>query len=121
MFPYIDLGIVNIPVYSSLFIVAFFLAVLAARKAGKRFGIAKEDVLYGSVYAAIGILIGSKLLYFITKVEWLGFRRGRLSEKCSADLTFCPQFFLWRHGLLWGTDWCRDWCLALLPTFLCPF
>lgn len=71
MFPYIDLGIVYIPVYSSLFIVAFFLAVLAARKRGRRFGISKEDVLYGSIYAVIGILIGAKVLYFITKIPVL--------------------------------------------------
>ena len=74
MFPYIDLGIVYIPVYSSLFIVAFFLAVLAARKRGRRFGISKEDVLYGSIYAVIGILIGAKVLYFITKI-WIKTRK----------------------------------------------
>lgn len=71
MFPYIDLGIVEIPVYSSLFLIAFFVAVLAARKAGEKFGITKEDVLYGAVYAAIGILIGAKVLYFITKIPAL--------------------------------------------------
>ena len=88
MFPYIDLGIVYIPVYSSLFIVAFFLAVLAARKRGRRFGISKEDVLYGSIYAVIGILIGAKVLYFITKIPVLvGFHCGILSKKCPADHT----------------------------------
>ena len=71
MFPFIDLGIVNIPVYSTLFILGFFLAILAARKTGSRFGISKEDVLYGAIYAAIGILIGAKLLYFITKIPSL--------------------------------------------------
>lgn len=71
MFPYIDLGIVEIPVYSSLFLIAFFVAVLAARKSGEKFGISREDVLYGAVYAAIGILIGAKVLYFITKIPAL--------------------------------------------------
>lgn len=75
MFPWIDLGIVHIPVYSTLFIAAFFLAVLMARKTGNKFGIAKEDVLYASIYGAIGLLIGSKLLYFLTKLPAL-FRAG---------------------------------------------
>lgn len=71
MFPLIDLGIVQIPVYSSLFLIAFFAAVFMARRMGVRYGMAKEDVLYGSVYAGIGLLIGSKLLYFITKLPAL--------------------------------------------------
>ncbi len=71
MFPIIDLGFVKIPIYSALFFLGFLVAVLAARKAGGKFGIAKEDVLYAAIYAAIGILIGAKLLYFFTKVPVL--------------------------------------------------
>lgn len=71
MFPLIDLGFVQIPVYSSLFLIAFFAAILLAKRAGGRYGIAKEDVLYGSIYAGIGLLIGSKVLYFITKLPVL--------------------------------------------------
>lgn len=71
MFPSIDLGIVEIPVYSSLFLVAFFAAILIARRIGVRYGLAKEDVLYGAIYAGIGLLIGSKFLYFITKLPVL--------------------------------------------------
>lgn len=123
MFPYIDLGIVNIPVYSSLFIVAFFLAVLAARKAGKRFGIAKEDVLYGSVYAAIGILIGSKLLYFITKVPALvsgwdsvvaGFQKNALQTLLFV-LNFSFGGMVFYGGLIGAVigvwRYCRHFCV----------
>lgn len=71
MFPSINLGIVDIPLYSSLFIIAFFFSILIARKRGPHFGIDKSDVLYGAIYGGIGILIGSKVVYFLTKLPVL--------------------------------------------------
>ncbi len=49
----------------------FFIAIVIARKIAGRYRLAKEDVLYGAIYAAIGILIGSKLLYCLTRLPSL--------------------------------------------------
>lgn len=71
MFPSIHLGFADIPTYSTIFLAGFFIAIIIARKIAGRYRLAKEDVLYGAIYAAIGILIGSKLLYCLTRLPSL--------------------------------------------------
>lgn len=79
MFPYIRVfGIISIPLYGTIFVIGFFLAILAARRIAPNYGITREDVTYGAIYGAIGILIGSKLLYFFTKLPALVARREAL-------------------------------------------
>ena len=68
MYPNLDLGFMKIPLYSTLFIVAFVLMIIFARKLGERYNYPKADILYISIYAAIGILVGAKLMYFISKL-----------------------------------------------------
>ena len=71
MFPSIHLGFADIPTYRTIFLAGFFIAIVIARKIAGRYRLAKEDVLYGAIYAAIGILIGSKLLYCLTRLPSL--------------------------------------------------
>jgi len=72
MYPFISLfNKIEIPVYGIVFVVAFFLAILIAIKYAPSMGLSKMDTLFGAVYAGIGILIGSKILYFITKLPFI--------------------------------------------------
>ena len=69
MFPYISLtNKITLPLYGPIFLIGFFVAVCIARKLAPEFKISKVDITYGSIYGVIGVLIGSKLLYFITKI-----------------------------------------------------
>lgn len=69
MFPYIRFtDTITLPLYGPVFMIGFFIALLIARKVGPDYGVAKEDILFGTVYGGIGLLIGAKLLYFITKL-----------------------------------------------------
>lgn len=69
MFPFIEITEqFKIPLYATIFMLGFFLAVILARKLAPSFCATKEDVTYAAAYAAIGILIGSKVVYFITKL-----------------------------------------------------
>ncbi len=68
MYPYIDLGIIKIPTYITLFLIGFVIMVIFARKIAVRYKYPKEDVLYVTLYAGIGILIGAKVMYFISKL-----------------------------------------------------
>lgn len=127
MFPAIDLGIVQIPLYSSIFILAFIAAVFAARKMGPSYGIAKEDILYGAVYAAIGILIGAKLLYFITKLPallsaWDAVVKG-LQKNTLSTLLYVANFafggLVFYGGLIGGLcgvyRYCRHFKIPFVP------
>ena len=66
MLPYIYVFGFPIPMYGLLAIVGFVLAVAVAMSLAKRYGLPPIDVLFASFYCAIGIVLGAKLLYFIT-------------------------------------------------------
>ena len=69
MYPYIDFfGIIDIPLYGPIFIAAFLLSVMLARRLSPRYQISKLDAMCAAIYAAIGLLVGAKVMYFITKL-----------------------------------------------------
>ena len=69
MLPSIHLfGTVDLPMYGIIFIIAFFIAVLIAGKLAPSYGLPKEDIIYAAIYAAIGLGIGAKLMYFFSKL-----------------------------------------------------
>lgn len=72
MFPVIPVGnLFEIPVYGILFMAGVLAAAAAGRRMGPQAGISGEDIIYGAVYAFIGILIGSKAVYLLTKLPSL--------------------------------------------------
>lgn len=68
MYPNIDLYFIQIPIYTVLFLAAFAVAIVIARHIAPGYGIPKEDVLYASCYGAIGLFIGAKVMYFVSKL-----------------------------------------------------
>ena len=68
MLPYIDLGIMQLPLYSLLIMIGFAIALILARKIGGSYGINKDDIIFAAIYGAIGLLIGAKVVFFITKL-----------------------------------------------------
>ncbi len=72
MFPVIPVGnLFEIPVYGILFMAGVLAAAAAGRRMGPQAGISGEDIIYGAVYAFIGILIGSKAVYLFTRLPSL--------------------------------------------------
>ena len=68
MYPYIELGIAKIPTYLLMFLIGFVIMIFWARKLAPKYNYPKEDIFYVSLYAAIGILIGAKIMYFVSKL-----------------------------------------------------
>lgn len=69
MLPTVSLfGLVDLPLYGLIFFVAFVIAVFIAYKIAPAYGVLNHDLLYASIYAAIGLGIGAKLMYFISKL-----------------------------------------------------
>ena len=66
MFPSFHIGGLEIPLYGIIFLAGLAVAIVIARKLSYRVSLPKPDVLYGALYSFIGILIGSKIVYFIT-------------------------------------------------------
>ncbi len=71
MFPSFHIGDLEIPLYGIIFLAGIALAVLIARKFCMRASLPKADLLYGTLYSFIGILIGSKIVYCITMLPKL--------------------------------------------------
>ena len=68
MLPFIDLGFFELPLYGLMFLIGFLLALLMIKHLAPKVGVGKDDAIYASIYGCIGLLIGAKLLYFITKL-----------------------------------------------------
>lgn len=92
MYPNINLHFIQIPVYTLLFLVAFAIAIIIARKIGPRYGVAKEDILYASCYGAIGLFIGAKIMYFISKLPTIITHFGVYIEYIKKDLPRAINF-----------------------------
>lgn len=68
MLPYIEIFGFPLPMYGVMAVVGFVLAVILAMSLAKRYDLPPSDVLFASIYCAIGVVVGAKLLYFITKL-----------------------------------------------------
>lgn len=107
MYPFIKITEqIKIPVYSLIFIVGFLLAICLARKLAPRFHATKEDTTYAAAYGAIGILVGAKVMFFLTKIPnivmkfdsfWLVLR-----EQPLLALEYAFGGFVFYGGLLGG-------------------
>lgn len=51
-----------------LFLIGYTVSVFLMMRGSKRYGINKNDILYASLYAAIGIGVGAKAAYFLSKI-----------------------------------------------------
>ena len=85
MLPYIDLGIIQLPLYSMLFIIGFFIALMIARKLGGVYGINKDDIIFAAIYGVIGLLIGAKAVFLITKLPNIISNFGSFIKYLKAD------------------------------------
>ncbi len=65
MFPFIDFGFIQIPMYGIMGATGAVVAVLIATLTKNRYGIKRDDILYSACFAGIGVLIGAKILYAI--------------------------------------------------------
>lgn len=69
MLPSISLfGLFELPTYGMIFFAAFVIAVIIALRMAPAYGVLDSDLLYASIYAAIGLAAGAKLMYFISKL-----------------------------------------------------
>ena len=66
MKPFFDIFGAKVPFYGTLIVCAYLIGVVIAIHNAKKYGMPKEDIIFASTYAALGLFLGAKLLYFIT-------------------------------------------------------
>jgi phosphatidylglycerol:prolipoprotein diacylglycerol transferase len=71
MLPYIYIFGFPVPMYGLMAIIGFVVSLVVALKRAGVYGLTKQDMGFSSAYMVIGIIIGSKLMYFITNIPKL--------------------------------------------------
>lgn len=124
MLPFIELfGKIKIPTYGPAFMIGFGLLIILARKISSKYNVDKQDVTYASIYAAIGILIGSKVFYFLTKLPHIVKNFAAFTELWELSpgeaLNYCFGGLVFYGGLigavLGGYIYCRQYKINFVP------
>ncbi|MCR4850951.1 MAG: prolipoprotein diacylglyceryl transferase [Lachnospiraceae bacterium] len=69
MYPYIVISeSIRIPTYGVMFFIGYAGAVCIAMRSALFYRVNKWDVIYSAVYMILGIGVGAKLMYFVSKV-----------------------------------------------------
>ncbi|MCR5828815.1 MAG: prolipoprotein diacylglyceryl transferase [Lachnospiraceae bacterium] len=92
MLPYIDLGFAKLPLYGPIFMIGAVIAVIIIRRLAQKAGVEKSDALFAVIYGMIGLVIGAKLLYFITKLPVIIAKFDIYIDLFKADYTKAVDF-----------------------------
>lgn len=71
MLPYLYIFGFPIPMYGLMAVVGFAVSLIVALRRSEVYGLTKQDLGFSSAYMIIGIIIGAKLMYFITYIPKL--------------------------------------------------
>ena len=61
----------ELPLYGMMFLIGFAIACFWISKIALKCGVGKDDAFFASLYGIIGLLIGAKLMYLITKLPYI--------------------------------------------------
>lgn len=119
MLPYIYIFGYPLPMYGILAIAGFALAVIVAMSLAKRNGLPSSDVLFASFYCAIGVVIGAKILYFITMLPKFIQNFDVFLDNPFAVLIYVFGGFVFYGGLIGGAlgviIYCKQFRIPLRP------
>lgn len=117
MYPVIEIGSVHIPTYGLLTVIGFCFAIILFMHRARGRHIEICDVLYSAIYAAVGIIAGSKLLYLITTLPGVLMNFGLFLEHPWDSLVYMFSGYVFYGGLIGGAVafciYCRKYKLPL--------
>ena len=85
MLPSIDIGFMELPLYGMMFLIGFVLACLMIHRIAPKCGVGKDDAFFASLYGAIGLVIGAKVMFLITKLPSIISHFGTFIDWFKAD------------------------------------
>ena len=119
MLQVIEIGSLEFPVYGIVSLIGFVLAIIVACIIAKNSPIPKQDVLFASFYCGMGILVGAKLLYFITVLPKIIAHIDLLFTKPLAVIIYGFSGFVFYGGLIGGAlgviIYCKQFHMPLFP------
>ena len=118
MHPFFHWGPLTLPAYGCFILLGALSAAAYLYLSGPKSGFLREDLIYASLYAAIGVMIGAKLLYVITMLPVLIPRWAVFADDPKLLLELFRGGFVFYGGLLGGVFAVRRYCLRYRLTFL---
>lgn len=119
MIPYISVFGYPLPMYGILAIVGMVVAVFAATRLAKARNVPVQDVVFASFYCGIGILVGAKLMYFITMLPKFVANFDVFLNNPFGVIMYVFSGFVFYGGLIGGAlgviIYCKQFKLPLKP------
>lgn len=100
MLPTITIFGKEIAMYGICIVIGLFLGILIALKQAKYYKLEKEDIFYSLLYAIIGMLIGAKLLYWITNIPYIIQNFSEIISNKDLLLSLISGGFVFYGGLI---------------------
>ncbi|MDF2539781.1 MAG: lgt [Herbinix sp.] len=118
MLPTIQIWNRTIAMYGLFIMIGVMLGVFIAAVRSKKYNISREDVLFASCYAGIGLIIGAKLLYIITILPELYDYRQQIFSDPSLLLPIITGGFVFYGGLIGAVIgyylYCRQYKISFI-------
>lgn len=100
MKPFFNFFGADIPLYGTLIVSAYLIGVVIAIGIARKYTLPKEDIVFVSTYAAIGLLVGAKILYFIALLPKLSGHFDLLFKYPAEFLSFAFGGYVFYGGFL---------------------
>lgn len=119
MLPFIYIFDYPLPMYGLLAILGMVVAVFMAARLGKVRGLYSSDVVFASFYCGIGIIVGAKLMYFITMLPKFVSNFDVFLNNPFGVMMYVFSGFVFYGGLIGGAlgvvIYCKQFKLPLKP------
>ena len=119
MYPSLYIGDFELPLYGLLAVAGMIMAVCSAVYLSPKCGLPRQDIVFSSVYVMIGVIVGAKILYFITVLPNIIKHSYLIFENPWAVLIYGFSGFVFYGGLIGGAIgmiiYCKQFHVALGP------
>jgi len=111
MYPFINIGSFQLPMYGLCILIGAVLGVWAAMHRAKQTTIDPDDVLYSITYTAIGAILGGKALYVITAWDSISANLDFYFGSFAGFREFFSYGFVFYGGLIGGLAVFIPYCI----------
>ena len=100
MLPTITIYGKTITMYGLMIVIGIFIGLVIAVQRRSKYNIKKDDVIFSSCYAGIGLIVGAKLVYIITIIPDLTRHWDKIMEKPQILIGIISGGFVFYGGLI---------------------
>lgn len=100
MYPIIHLGFFSLPTYGTIIFFGFLVGVVVAMFTARKYNIDKLDIGLSSILAAVGLIVGAKLVFMFTVLPDLVKHLNIVKTHIPETIVYMFQGYVFYGGLL---------------------